>query len=220
MNPGSMLKNVGALFAFIITMPLMSAESDPHFSPPPSEIAAPNKKSSVSIEHRALPGSDRVDEFFTLVLHVHGRPVREVSTMGYLLDAFWSPNSRYVAVNNRRSNAGDYLWVFSLPGGQVLEAPDDARGAVLAQRAATKFPELALADFDRFSNVAKGWTGSGELEVESRIVFHRPNVVIIRRALYQVEEGELVLRKEDFKKTPLRSGSSDKMGNRTSIVKP
>ena len=121
--------------------------------------------------------------------------------MGYLLDAIWNPNNRYVAVNNRRSSAGDYLWIFSAPDGKVLKAPNDSLGEVFARRAAVKFPELKSADFDRFTNVAKRWINSSELEVETRIVFHAPSVVITRHAVYQITEGKLNLKSEHFEKT-------------------
>jgi hypothetical protein len=202
MNPRSTPKRIIALLALVLTQHLAIAQSNSQVTPPPSEITAPDKGSRISIEHRALPGSDPVEGFFTLVLSTNGRAVREVPTMGYLLDAFWSSDNRYLAVNNRRSNAGDYLWVFSLPDGQVLEAPNERLGELLAQKATAKFPELANADFDRFSNVAKGWTSSGELKVESRIVFHRPNAAVVRHSLYGLADRKFVLRNEYFEKIP------------------
>jgi len=45
--------------------------------------------------------------------------------MGYLLDVFYSADNSYVAINNRRANAGDYLWVISLRDGQPLKIPED-----------------------------------------------------------------------------------------------
>jgi hypothetical protein len=191
-----------AFVATITTAPLTILGSDPRATPPPEEIMAPDRQSAVKIEHRALPGSDPVDEFFTLVLQVHGRTVQESPTMGYLLDAIWNPNNRYVAVNNRRSSAGDYLWIFSLMDGKVLESPNDSLGEALARRAAVKFPELKAAHFDRFTNVAKRWIDSGELEVETRIVFHGPSVLITRHAVYQIAKDKLNLKSEHFEKTP------------------
>jgi hypothetical protein len=190
-----------AFVATIITPSLVILGSDPQATPPPVEIMAPDRRSAVKIEHRALPGSDPVEGFFTLVLEVHGRTVRESSTMGYLLYAIWNPNSRYVAVNNRRSSAGDYLWIFSLPDSKVLKAPNDSLGEVFARRAVVKFPELKSADFDRFTNVAKRWINSSELEVETRIVFHGPSVLITRHAVYQIADGKLNLKSEHFEKT-------------------
>ncbi len=45
--------------------------------------------------------------------------------MGYLLNAFFSPDNAYVAINNRRANACDYLWVISLRNGKAIKMPDD-----------------------------------------------------------------------------------------------
>ena len=180
---------------------LAVAEPNPQITPVRGEIVSPNQQSAVKIEHRALPRSDPVDGFFTLVLQVHGRAVRESPTMGYLLNAFWSPDNRYVAVNNRRSNSGDYVWVFSVPDGRVLEVPDDKVGEIFAHRAAARFPELANASFDKFRNLAKKWINSRELEVESRIVFRHPSFVVIRRAVYEIDRGKLNLKTEEFART-------------------
>jgi hypothetical protein len=42
-----------------------------------------------------------------LVVTVLGEIIAQLPTFGYLLNAFWSPDNQYVAVNNRQGNAGD-----------------------------------------------------------------------------------------------------------------
>lgn len=177
---------------------LAVAEPNPQITPIRREITSPDQQSAVKIEHRALPRSDSVDGFFTLVLRVHGIAVLECPTMGYLLDAFWSPDNRYVAVNNRRSNSGDYVWVFSVPDRRVLEVPNDKVGEMFAHRAAARFSELTNASFEKFTNLAKKWINSRELEVESRIVFRHPSSVVMRRAVYEIDRGKLNLKTEEF----------------------
>jgi hypothetical protein len=61
----------------------------------------------------------------TLRVSAGGKILAEFPTMGYLLDVLFSPDNAYVAVNNRRANAGDYLWVMSLRDGKPIKMPDD-----------------------------------------------------------------------------------------------
>jgi hypothetical protein len=78
-----------------------------------------------------LPGSDPYDGFFTIAVRSGKQYVAKYRTEGYLIDAFWSPDGRYVAVDNRRANSGDYLWVFRLPDGRSIKMPVDAQSSTL-----------------------------------------------------------------------------------------
>src|SRR5213592_2269154 len=91
---------------------------------PPDELFSPDKRYSVKMLHTALPGSGPYG-FFTLTVRAGDRVLSEFPTIGYLIDAFWSPDGRYVAVDNRRGNSGDYLWVFSLTDGHAIKKPVD-----------------------------------------------------------------------------------------------
>jgi hypothetical protein len=61
----------------------------------------------------------------TLRVSAGGQTLAEFPTMGYLLNVFFSPDSAHVAINNRRANAGDYLWVISMHDGRAIKMPDD-----------------------------------------------------------------------------------------------
>ena len=69
----------------------------------------------------------RDDGFFTIAVRNGKQYVAKYPTEGYLIDAFWSPDGRYVAVDNRRANSGDYLWVFRLRDGHAIKMPVDAQ---------------------------------------------------------------------------------------------
>src|SRR5437588_2084811 len=102
--------------------------------------------------------------------------------MGFLLDAFWRPDGRYVTVDIRRANSGDYLWVFRLSDGRAIRMPVDAipdhpEDAYekyvedLIQRIIRKFPELNSGGFGKLFTFAKGWTNSGDLVVKTNFAF-------------------------------------------------
>src|SRR5437870_8242321 len=90
---------------------------------PPHELVSPNKQYSVKMILAPMPGFDPYDT--TLEVCAGERVLARHPTEGYLLDAFWSPDGKYVAVDNRRANSGDYCWVFRLSDGAALKRPDD-----------------------------------------------------------------------------------------------
>jgi hypothetical protein len=87
---------------------------------PPEEICS--KDNNYCVKMVLKP--ERPDEC-TLVVSSKGRVLAQFATIGYLLDVFYSPDSSYVTINNRRANAGDYLWVISLRDGKPLKIPED-----------------------------------------------------------------------------------------------
>ena len=93
---------------------------------PPEELYSPDHRYSISILHSTSPGSDPNDAFFTIAVRSGDRYISKYPTEGYLIDAFWSPDGKYVAVDNRRANSGDYLWVFRLKDGRAIKMPVDA----------------------------------------------------------------------------------------------
>src|SRR5436305_3034886 len=78
---------------------------------PPSQLCSRDHSFCVEIIPKALPESDPYERFYTITLSSRGRVISQFPTEGYLLDALWSPNGTYVAVNNRRGSSGDYLRV-------------------------------------------------------------------------------------------------------------
>jgi hypothetical protein len=132
------------------------------------------------------PTAGRPDES-TLRVSAGGKTLAELPTMGYLMDVFFSPDNAHVAINNRRANAGDYLWVISLRTGKAIKMPDDA-----AEEAGKK--DLGKIAGDHWSDQSRpevidvcptctsedlrhsflfstGWTPSGELKVVEELEF-------------------------------------------------
>jgi len=133
----------------------------------PAPVSAPGEGYSVLIVQEPMPGADEAIDCFTLQIMADNRLVASEPTSGYVLAEHWSVNGKYVAVNNRRGNSGDYLWIFTLPDGRCIKRPDDAIGreweiAALHEIAA-KIKGADSDHIDRDWLTADGWTPSGEL---------------------------------------------------------
>jgi len=135
-----------------------------------------------------IPTPGHPDEC-TLRVSASGTTLVESPTMGYLLDVFFSPDNKYVAINNRRANAGDYLWVISLRNGQAIKMPDDVAEDLGKKEAGTiagdhwsdqSMPEiLALCptctrdDLRHSFLFSTGWKSAGELKVVEEFEFSK-----------------------------------------------
>lgn len=150
----------------------LSAVSGQLSDEPPARIHSPDGKTSVRMVHKAMPGADPATDFFTLEVLRGAKPILRAPTAGYLMTAYWSPDGNFLAVNNRRGNSGDYVWVFDLAKAAILKSPDDKTGdkwidAGLKQIAA----KLRGADAQhpyRYWLTASGWEGDGRLLVNLR----------------------------------------------------
>ncbi len=191
------------------------AESSRPQDAPPTVLYSPNHQYSVSILHSALPGSDPYEGFFTIAVRHGERDLSKSPTEGYLIDAFWRPDVKYVAVDNRRGNSGDYLWVFRLSDGRAIRMPADAvlghpdhayekYAEDLVQRVTHKFPELTYGEFRKLFTFAKGWTESGDLLVKTNFAFRNlpENQIAILLQTFRVANGNLFLIDEKADKAP------------------
>lgn len=142
-------------------------------SEPPKKISSPDGKYTVQIVDKALPGADSLDDF-TLIISGNGKALVKVPTYGYLTAAHWSSDGKYVAVNNRRGNSGDYVWVFDLQSGKALKQPDDKNGEAWEKAAAEAVhKELPSASEDSLVRdwvTAQGWK-DGQLQFVVRSVY-------------------------------------------------
>jgi hypothetical protein len=123
----------------------------------------------------------------TLRVSTGGKTLANFATMGYLLDVFFSPDNSHVAINNRRANSGDYLWVISLRDGKAIKMPDDVAedaGKTDAGKIAgdhwsdQSMPEIlklcstCTSDDLRHSFLfSTGWNSSSELRVVEEFEF-------------------------------------------------
>jgi hypothetical protein len=180
----------------------------------PEELYSSDQRFSVSILHNALPGADPYDGFFTIAVRSGQQYIAKYPTMGYLIDAFWSPDGKYVAVDNRRANSGDYLWVFCLSDGHAIRMPVDAApghsddvyekyAEDMVQRVTRKFPELTYHEFTKLFTFAHAWTKSGELEVKTNLGFRNlPDHIAFLLETYKIADDKLILINERTEKAP------------------
>jgi hypothetical protein len=149
---------------------------------PPRQVCSRDSKYCVDM----IATAGHPDEC-TLRLSAGGKTLAEFPTMGYLLDVFFSPDNAYVAINNRRANAGDYLWVISLHDGRAIKMPDDVAedagkkdvgkiaGAHWSDQSMPEVialcPTCTSDDLRHSFLFSTGWTGSGELKVVEELEF-------------------------------------------------
>jgi len=133
-----------------------------------------------------IPRAGHPDESMLRVL-AGSKKLAEFPTMGYLLNVFFSPDNANVAINNRRANSGDYLWVISLRDGKAIKMPDDVAedsgkkdlGKIAGDHWSDQSnPEvIALCptctgdDLRHSFLFSTGWTSSGELKVVEELEF-------------------------------------------------
>ena len=174
---------------------------------PPDELYSPDQRYSVKILHSALPSSDSpYDGFFTIAVLSGKQYIGKYPTEGYLIDAFWSPDGRYVAVDNRRANSGDYLWVFRLRDGRAIKTPVDAPpqkhagdtyekyAEEVVHRVTAVYPELTYDKFRKLFVFAHGWTKTGELQVKTNLTFRNlENAIGVIWETYKIQDDKLVL---------------------------
>ena len=104
--------------------------SDSHKSELINDFKSPDGTYEVSMVNRSWLAPDQrpgFNNYHIIVLSKGGAEINEYPTWRELTAAYWSPDGKYVAVNNLRSDmGGDQLWVFELPSGKVIKAADDA----------------------------------------------------------------------------------------------
>jgi hypothetical protein len=151
-------------------------------SGPPSQVCSRDNKYCVQM----VPTPAHPDEC-TLRVSAGDKTVAAFQTMGYLLNVFFSPDGSHVAINNRRANSGDYLWVISLRDGKAIKMPDDVAEDVgkkdIGQIAGAHWSDQSMpeviavcatctSDDLRHSFLfSTGWTDSGELKVVEELEF-------------------------------------------------
>jgi hypothetical protein len=204
-----------SVFTAVVVAAFVSSAATAAEDNPPEELYSPDQRYSVKILHSALPGADPHDGFFTIAVRSGEQYVAKYPTIGFLIDAFWSADGKYVAVDNRRANSGDYLWVFRLSDRHAIRMPVDAipghpedayekYTAHLVERVTSKFPELTYDEFRKLFTFAKGWTDSGDLIVKTNFAFRNlpEGQVAILLQTFKIADDKLVLIDEKADKAP------------------
>lgn len=132
---------------------------------------SPDKRFSVEITANRLSGSNDDWNDKTILIKDNGKEIAKFPSYGYLLSVLWSGTGEYVAVNNRRANAGDYIWVISLPDGKCIKQPDDATGTFFGSAAERAFRAIDARVSDRTlireTFTAKEWKNGNDLVIHA-----------------------------------------------------
>jgi hypothetical protein len=185
-------------------------------------IESGDRTFQISLRDRSTSEHDRYDKILTITKQ--GREIVHVLTEGYLLEAFWSSENRFVAVNNRRANSGDYVWVFSLSDGRVLRKPpyDDGQAETrgIAAKLQKLFPPYSPGDIDGSLSLARGWKTDNDLVIETRLVYAGRNSGILRRAIYSATAKMLRFRGEEFEEVNWESLSEASPKYESQVARP
>jgi hypothetical protein len=146
-------------------------------------MSSPGGDYAIRILDKKLPGADSVFGDETIALY-HGRKLlSHYPTTGYLLQAYWSANGSFVAVNNRRGHEGDYLWVFRLRDGEAIRKPDDKLGdpKSFLPRITKRFSNCTEDSLFRYYLIGMGWQAPNELKVRTDVRFYHttPSDILI-----------------------------------------
>lgn len=161
-----------------VNMPATNTPGLPHSTPPqvsrpaynPPFSASPGGKYSVEIFEDSQQGR-------LILVKERGEHLFEEPAMGYLQDVHWSPGGQFVAINERRGNSGDYLWILDLQQQRVLKRPDDTVWQkieskcmpIVREKAAKKWG--AGVQDDRDWGTASGWEDENTLLVTFTVRF-------------------------------------------------
>ena len=135
-------------------------------APPPAKLESPNRDYVIEMRDND-DASASYDNDRLLVISRNGKQIASQKTFGYLSgDASWNESGTLVAINNRRGNAGDYVWIFSLPDGRCLKSADSAQFSFVQEAADKAFRNLdkrAVAkDLEKEWIYADKWVGDGK----------------------------------------------------------
>jgi len=174
-----------------------------HSAPPPSALFSPDKTFSIKIVTTSLPSSDSYEGFYTIVVLRKGHVLSQFPTEGYLVNALWSPNGRYAAVNNRRGSSGDYLWVFRLTDGKAIKVPNDEAAERIVREVSLRLPEFTMDTFNRRYTMARRWNNRNELEVRTELQFFNLDDAVVRvDQLDRVDGESLISVSQTIQKVP------------------
>ena len=170
----------------------------------PPKPCTPDKQYCVDIVEQKLPGAPESEDR-TLILQHKGRVLARYPTFGYVLNIYWSPHLRYVALNNRRANSGDWLWVISLADGKVIKMPRDLAEELHKERLGLpniddaglgeitkKFSQCAGDGIHHEYLVATSWQSDNELRVLCEVTCFHFDDFIDAGNVYLIRGGRMI----------------------------
>ena len=136
----------------------------------------------------------------TMVLLSDGSALGRFPTDGYVIDVKWGEN--FVAINNRISNSGDYLWVIDLRDGMVVKQPIEIAkqfqvdtwnliAAKLSKQISKFAPEFSGTPVSRFTLTAREWLGPDSLVTETLVTFWQTESRAILEEVWVINGGKM-----------------------------
>lgn len=160
-----------------------------------TEIDSPDRQFLIKIVDEKMAKADPIMGDMTLVVSKGNHVIFRAPTTGYLIDALWNRDGNFVAINNRRGNSGDYVWIVSLLSGKALKKPDDGTFSVPLKTIAKECARCTEGSFDRDLMMAKAWRSVNEVEIETRWRFYE-TALVVRTATYKIDGRKFRLIKQ------------------------
>lgn len=117
-------------------------------------------------------GADEGDDTDHLELRRGAKLIASYEATGYVKDAFWSEDGKWVAANVRDANSGDYVWVLSLKDGAIVRQANNDVEEPWEKAAYAAFERLdrrAVPDnMTHYWKAARGFSKDGKLMVGLR----------------------------------------------------
>jgi len=181
-----------------IALPPLHAQTQGEMAPGKvidTKFCSPDKIYQIEIIHP----KDSENFNGTLVLKKSGHPILRAATMGYITDAYWSPDGKYVAINNRNAESGDYVWVVSLIDGVVVRKPNDN---LPEDTTPAKYPEYDNYEVHRQWILAMGWTTQNELHIRIDTIYSNVKDYLRDDLIYTIKHDKLLFMKHTETKKP------------------
>jgi len=163
------LRVAATIFCLWVGLPIHAQQTQ-------SEFTAPSGQHSIKL----IPASTESEpDRGELKLCAGQKILASYTVIGYITEVFWSPEDKYVALENRWANGGDYVWVFHLNDGAVVKRPDELQSDpqvayglnALIQRIKQKLPEYKKGGFYKRTTHFVSWKSASDFELESIVGF-------------------------------------------------
>jgi hypothetical protein len=112
---------------------------------------------------------------------------------GWLLDIQWSPQGGYLAIDERRGNSGDYLWILDIRNRRVLKRPEDKTWETMESKGIAALDATARQKWSEEAEGDRSWGTADRWENEQTLI---AKVAVRYMNAKAVEDENNVLSKE------------------------
>ena len=90
--------------------------------------------------------------------------------MGWLIDSHWSPQGGFLAINERRGNSGDYLWILDVRNRRVIKRPEDKTWEAMEKKGIAALDAKAREKWGQDAEGDRSWGSAARWENEHTLI--------------------------------------------------